>query len=257
MTPLDSSTFSNKYCVFVQKTGQGHYGYVQEYRYKDSKTDERIAVKCIKKSQVNNVDILRRDIATLKDIKHPNIIQVFEMYEDDEYVYVVTEFCKGGQLFDRIGQLSEKDIATIIRCILDAIAYCHDTKDIIHRDLKPENILFKKSSNNTSIKIIDFGLAPHCEQNFDVFKSKEGFPYYTAPESWGGEYHKCSDLWPIGVITYTLLCGYPPFYADSEHLILESVMSGQFDVSSPIWDDISDAAKDFVCRLLELDPQER
>ena len=254
--PQDSSTFSNRYCVFVRNTGQGHYGYVQEY--KDLKTNERIAIKCIKKSQVENVEMLRREITVLKDMKHPNIIQVFDFYEDDECVYVITEFCRGGQLFDRIGQLSEKDIATIIRCIIDAIAYCHDMKDIIHRDLKPENILFKENSNHLSVKVIDFGLAPHCEQNFDVLKTKEGLPYYTAPEiSLGKEYDKCSDLWSIGVITYTLLCGSPPFYAASDQLILESVKSGHLDFSSPIWDDINDAAKDFVYHLLELDPQKR
>ena len=134
--------------------------------------------------------------------------------------YTLTELCTGGELFDRIiaktespeGHFSERDAAKIVRCILDAIAYCHDIKGIVHRDLKPENFLFKDPSENAPIKIIDFGLSRHDTQVGIMMKTKVGTPYYVAPEVLSREYTKSCDIWSIGVITYILLCGYPPFY---------------------------------------------
>jgi len=91
---------------------------------------------------------------------------------------------------------------------LDALEYCHDEKGIVHRDLKPENVLFKDKSDDSEIKIIDFGLSRHDDENAGVMNTKVGTPYYVAPEVLKRRYTKACDLWSIGVIAYILLCGY-------------------------------------------------
>ena len=156
--------------------------------------------------------VLKREIAILQEVQHPNIIRLIEVHEDTKYLHLITELCTGGELFDRIiaktqseeGHFSESDAAGIIRCILDAIAYCHDVKQIVHRDLKPENFLFKTTDEDAQIKIIDFGLSRHDNLNFGVMKTKVGTPYYVAPEVLNRQYTKSCDIWSIGVITYIL-----------------------------------------------------
>jgi calcium-dependent protein kinase len=208
--------------------------------------------------------VLKREIQILKEVKHPNIIALIDVFEDAKYLHLVTELCTGGELFDRIiaktqsaeGHFSEHDAAQLVKDILDAIAYCHDIKGIVHRDLKPENFLFLTESEDAPIKIIDFGLSRHDNAE-GIMKTKVGTPYYVAPEVLRREYTKSCDIWSIGVITYILLCGYPPFYGDSDAEIFDSVRTGKFDFPSPEWDDISATAKEFVRYLLQKDPRER
>lgn len=252
-----------KYHINPREIGHGHYGVVRKCM--DRQTREWFAIKSIRKSKVGKIDVLKREIAILKEVHHPNIIRLIEVHEDVKYLHLITELCTGGELFDRIiaktqseeGHFSERDAAYIIQCILDAIAYCHDVKQIVHRDLKPENFLFKTEAEDSDIKIIDFGLSRHDTQNFGVMKTKVGTPYYVAPEVLNREYTKSCDIWSIGVITYILLCGYPPFYGDSDNQIFDSVRCGRFDFPSPDWDCISDAAKDFICCLLRKEPPKR
>lgn len=252
-----------KYHINPREIGHGHYGVVRKCMDRDSR--EWFAIKSIRKSKVGKVDVLKREIAILKEVDHPNIIRLVEVHEDVKYLHLITELCTGGELFDRIiaktqseeGHFSERDAANIVKCILDAIAYCHDVKQIVHRDLKPENFLFKTEAEDADIKIIDFGLSRHDTQNFGVMKTKVGTPYYVAPEVLNREYTKSCDIWSIGVITYILLCGYPPFYGDSDNQIFDSVRTARFDFPSPDWDCISDAAKDFICCLLRKEPSKR
>jgi calcium-dependent protein kinase len=231
----------------------------------DRKTKEWYAIKSIRKSKVNKIEVLKREIDILKEVNHPNIIKLIEVHEDLKYLHLITELCTGGELFDRIiaktqspeGHFSEKDAANLIRDILDAIAYCHDEKQIVHRDLKPENFLFASSADDAPVKIIDFGLSRHEVNPGSMMKTKVGTPYYVAPEVLKRKYTKSCDIWSIGVITYILLCGYPPFYGDSDTQIFDSVRAGRFDFPSPEWDTMSDAAKDFISCLLKKDPEER
>lgn len=121
--------------------GHGHYGVVRKCM--DRETKVWYAIKSIRKSKVGKVDVLKREVALLKECDHPNIIQLVEVHEDKKYLHLVTELCTGGELFDRIiektqseeGCFSERDAAGLVRCILDAIAYCHDQKGIVHRDV--------------------------------------------------------------------------------------------------------------------------
>jgi len=250
-----------KYHVNSNELGHGHYGVVRKCM--DRITNEYYAIKSIRKNKVKNIEVLKREISILKEVKHPHIIELVDVFEDPKYLHLVTELCTGGELFDRIieksqsleGHYSEHDAALIIRDILDAIAYCH-SKGIVHRDLKPENFLFSTKSEGAPIKIIDFGLSRHNDANH-AMKTKVGTPYYVAPEVLRRDYTEGCDIWSIGVISYILLCGYPPFYGDNDAEIFNSVRSGQFDYPSPEWDEISNSAKQFVSLLLQIDPEMR
>mmetsp|Transcript_29907 Transcript_29907/g.63427 ORF Transcript_29907/g.63427 Transcript_29907/m.63427 type:complete len:560 (+) Transcript_29907:267-1946(+) len=252
-----------KYHINPKEIGHGHYGVVRKCMHRETKM--WYAIKSIRKSKVGKVDVLKREVALLKECEHPNIIQLVEVHEDQKYLHLITELCTGGELFDRIiektqsdeGHFSERDAANLVRCILDAIAYCHDQKGIVHRDLKPENFLFSTRSEDAVIKIIDFGLSRHDDMKAGVMNTKVGTPYYVAPEVLNREYTKSCDIWSIGVITYILLCGYPPFYGDTDNQIFDSVRTGRFDFPSPDWDGISDEAKDFICSLLRREPSKR
>jgi len=250
------------YHVDPREIGHGHYGVVRRCMHRQ--TGEWYAIKSIRKSKVARVDVLRRETQILREVDHPNIIRLIEVHEDVKYLHLITELYTGGELYDRInakaqsleGCFSETDASKLVRSILGAIAYCHDVKQIVHRDLKPENFLFESERDDADIKIIDFGLSRH-ETQFGVMNTRVGTPYYVAPEVLKKEYTKSCDIWSIGVICYILLCGYPPFYGDSDRQIFDSVRSGYFDFPSPEWDNISDNAKDFVCYLLQKDPSQR
>lgn len=257
------SDVRERYHISPKELGHGHYGVVRKCM--DRKTKQWYAIKSIRKSRVSKIEVLRREIDILKDVNHPNIIRLKEVHEDDKYLHLITDLCTGGELFDRIiaktqsaeGHFSEKDAAFLIHSILDAIQYCHDEKRIVHRDLKPENFLYATEEDDSPIKIIDFGLSrPDVSPN-SIMRTKVGTPYYVAPEVLKRKYTASCDIWSIGVISYILLCGYPPFYGDSDTQIFDSVKAAYFDFPSPEWDSISDEAKDFICCLLKKDPTKR
>jgi len=126
-----------KYHINPKEIGHGHYGVVRKCMNRETKV--WYAIKSIRKSKVGKVDVLKREIALLKEVHHPNIIELVEVHEDQKYLHLITELCTGGELFDRIiektqsdeGHFSERDAANLVRCILDAIAYCHDVKGIV------------------------------------------------------------------------------------------------------------------------------
>lgn len=132
-----------KYRVNSKELGHGHYGVVRKCMNRE--TNQWYAIKSIRKAKVKKIEVLKREIEILREVKHPNIIALVDVFEDAKYLHLVTEVCTGGELFDRIiakssspeGHYSEHDAASIIRAILDAISYCH-SKGIVHRDLKPE-----------------------------------------------------------------------------------------------------------------------
>mmetsp|Transcript_3976 Transcript_3976/g.5920 ORF Transcript_3976/g.5920 Transcript_3976/m.5920 type:complete len:500 (-) Transcript_3976:544-2043(-) len=252
-----------KYHVQPKELGHGHYGVVRKCQ--NRQTGEWFAIKTIRKSRVHRLESLKREIEIMQTLDHPNIIKLFDVFEDEKYLHLITALCTGGELFDRIiakthseeGHYSERDAAGIVRKILDAIAYCHNVH-ICHRDLKPENFLFETKDENSELKIIDFGLSRSEDMNsMGVMTTRVGTPYYIAPEVLGRHYTKACDIWSIGVIMYILLCGYPPFYGDNDTEIFASVQRGQFQFPSPEWDSISDEAKDFIRLSLQKDPEAR
>jgi len=170
------------------------------------------------------------------------------------------ELVTGGELFFKIvdrGCYSEKDAANIVRQIVNGVKYLHSL-GIAHRDLKPENLLCSGEGEEMQIKIADFGLSKIFAGGQQLLTSC-GTPDYAAPEVLHGEhaYDKSVDLWSVGVITYVLLCGYPPFYASSQPALFDKIIKARYDFPAAEWDYISDTAKDFVRNLLLLNPQKR
>lgn len=156
--------------------------------------------------------MLFNEINNLKGLDHPNIVKMYQYFEDEKRYYIITDICKGGELFDEIiarGKFSENDAAKLIKQVLLCINYCHEKK-IVHRDLKPENILLESNKDFDQIQIIDFGTSVFCDDK-EYLDEKLGTPYYIAPEVLAKKYGSKCDLWSIGVITYIILSGIPPF----------------------------------------------
>ena len=175
----------------------------------------------------NEVDILRK-------ADHPNIIRLYEFYEDEKHYHLVTEYISGGELFDFIiksKMFSEGIAANFLRQILSAVAYCHE-HNIVHRDIKPENILLDKESPDATVKVIDFGTSAIYEETKQLTQ-KYGAAYYIAPEALRRDYNEKCDVWSCGVILYIFLCGRPPFSGRNDKEILLRVLQGHFTMPGP------------------------
>jgi len=217
------------------------------------------AIKIIdKKALKGKEDSLENEIRVLKRLKHPNIVALLEVFEDKTKVYLVMELVTGGELFDRIvekGSYSEKDAADLIKQVLSAVAYMH-SQGVVHRDLKPENLLYYSPDADSKIMISDFGLSKMEESG--VMATACGTPGYVAPEVLAQKpYGKAVDVWSIGVISYILLCGYPPFYDENDANLFAQILKGEFEFDSPYWDDISEEAKDFIRSLMCVNVEHR
>ncbi|XP_069798378.1 calcium/calmodulin-dependent protein kinase type 1D-like isoform X2 [Narcine bancroftii] len=238
----------------LELLGSGAFSDV--YLAKERATDKLVALKCLPKNKDNVV--LENEILVLRKIKHENIIALEDTYESPTHYYLVMQLVSGGELFDRIlerGVYTEKDASLLIRQILEAVRYLHKN-GIVHRDLKPENLLYFNSDENSKIMISDFGLSKMEETG--VMSTACGTPGYVAPEVLHQKpYDKAVDCWSIGVITYILLCGYPPFYEDTESKLFARISKAEYEFDSPFWDGISEQAKGFIRHLLEKDPSKR
>lgn len=193
----------------------------------------------------------------------------------DKY-YIVTQLATGGELFDRIceqGKFTEKDASQTMLQILDAVHYLHQN-NVVHRgwfpqldyiprklihplDLKPENLLYLTADPKSALVLADFGIAKMLESN-EVLTTMAGSFGYAAPEVMLKRGHgKPVDMWSLGVITYTLLCGYSPFRSESLADLIEECKSGRVVFHERYWKDVSKDAKDFINILLQPDPNRR
>jgi len=202
--------------------------------------------------------MLFNEINNLKDLDHPNILKMYEFFEDEKRYYIVTDICKGGELFDEIvarGKFTEVDASMLMKQVLGCINYCHSNK-IVHRDLKPENILLEQNKEFDQIKIIDFGTSLVFDENKKL-DEKLGTPYYIAPEVLAKNYGAKCDIWSCGVITYITLSGIPPFNGASDQEIMKKVKSAKVSFADPVWAQVSDQAKDFITQLLTKEQDKR
>ncbi|KAE8897273.1 hypothetical protein PF005_g6486 [Phytophthora fragariae] len=225
-------------------------------------TGQRYAIKCIKRDGLvaEDIEALTTEVAILKQMNHPNIMILHDFFVEEKFYYLVTEYMEGGELFDRIVEKSyynEREARDLVKLLLEAIKYCHDT-NIVHRDLKPENLLLTSRDDDASIKLADFGFAKRIEFDSEGLVTACGTPGYVAPEILEGKpYGKTVDIWSIGVITYILLCGYPPFHDDNHNALFKKIKKGKFQFDSPYWDHVSDDAKDLISQMLIVDPEKR
>jgi len=238
-----------------KELGRGGFSIVK--KGKNRVTGDEVAIKCINKKNLkkDELQLLTREINIMQKLHHKNIIQLIEIFETQTELFLILELVSGGELFDQIverGNYSESDAANLIRQVLEGIDYMHK-HGVVHRDLKPENLLCASAN---IIKIADFGLSKDLESG--NLSTSCGTPSYVAPEVLlGGQYDNEVDMWSIGVITYVLLCGFTPFYGDNQRQLFERILHAKFDFPSPEWDDVSPMAKDFVKKLLVVNPAER
>ncbi|CAL4946930.1 unnamed protein product [Urochloa decumbens] len=243
-----------------KELGRGQFGVTSLCTHKA--TGERFACKTIAKRKLStkeDVEDVRREVQIMYHLAgQPNIVELKGAYEDKQSVHLVMELCAGGELFDRIiakGKYTERAAASLLRTIVEIVHTCHSL-GVIHRDLKPENFLLLSKDENAPLKATDFGLSVFFKQG-EVFKDIVGSAYYIAPEVLKRSYGPEADIWSIGVILYILLCGVPPFWAESEHGIFNAILRGQVDFSSDPWPRISPGAKDLVKKMLTTDPKKR
>ncbi|CAI9268215.1 unnamed protein product [Lactuca saligna] len=243
-----------------KKLGNGQFG--TTYLCKEKSTNKEFACKAIAKRKLltdEDVEDVRREIEIMHHISgHPNVVSIKGAYEDAVSVYLVMELCGGGELFDRIiekGHYSERKAADLAKTIVSVIEACHSL-GVMHRDLKPENFLFVDNHEDSIMKSIDFGLSTFFKPG-QVFTDVVGSPYYVAPEVLLKDYGQEADIWSAGVIIYVLLCGVPPFWAESENDIFEEVLNGKVDFSIDPWPKISESAKDLVKKMLVRDRKKR
>ncbi|WOL11686.1 calcium-dependent protein kinase 20 [Canna indica] len=243
-----------------KELGRGEFGVT--YLCTDKDSGEHLACKSISKNKLRTVvDIedVRREVEIMKHLPaHPNIVRLKDTYEDEDAVHLVMELCEGGELFDRIvarGHYTERAAAAVTHTIIEVIQVCHK-HGVMHRDLKPENFLFGNKKENAPLKAIDFGLSVFFKQG-ERFTEIVGSPYYMAPEVLKRNYGPEVDVWSAGVILYILLCGVPPFWAETEQGVAQAILRSIVDFRREPWPKISDSAKDLVRHMLDPDPKQR
>ena len=241
--------------------GKGKFGQVKLGIHKES--GKQVAIKIINKNYLEGMDLeqIKSEIDILKIAKHPNIIKLYDVFENEKYIYIIMEYCPGGDLFSYIEKrdfkLKEERAAEIIHKLCTAVYFLHQY-GIVHRDLKPENILMMDQTDNADIRLVDFGLGKmlgpgeKCDEPFGTFS-------YVAPEVLQEKpYDYKVDLFAIGIITYLLLVGFLPFDDEnSEKEIARQTVYDPTPFPKKYWDNISEEAKMFVDNLLNKDPDKR
>ncbi|GKU91450.1 hypothetical protein SLEP1_g5323 [Rubroshorea leprosula] len=205
----------------------------------------------------NEILVMRKIVESVSP--HPNVIDLYDVYEDQTGVHLVLELCSGGELFDRIvaqERYSEVQAAAVVKQIAEGLAALHRA-NIVHRDLKPENCLLLNRTEDSPLKIMDFGLSS-VDEFTDPVVGLFGSVDYVSPEALSqGKITSKSDMWSLGVILYILLSGYPPFIAQSNRQKQQMIIAGQFSFEEKTWKDISSSAKQLISDLLKVDPDRR
>ncbi|GLJ22012.1 hypothetical protein SUGI_0412350 [Cryptomeria japonica] len=255
----DGHDINGKY-VLGRELGRGEFGIT--YLCSDKETGDTFACKSISKKKLRtaiDIEDVRREVEIMKNLpQHPNIVQLKATYEDDHAVHLVMELCEGGELFDRIvarGHYTERAAAEVTKTIVEVVQVCHK-HGVMHRDLKPENFLFANKKELSPLKAIDFGLSVFFKPG-ERFTEIVGSPYYMAPEVLKRNYGPEVDVWSAGVILYILLCGVPPFWAETEQGVAQAIIRSNLDFKRDPWPKISDQAKNLVKQMLQPDPKLR
>ena len=253
---------------FEKLLGQGNYGKVMlGYNILDKTKSKKVAIKAMKMKKVQNMlTIIKRETAILQSLDHPNIVKYYETRYGKDYVYIIMEYCSGGELFHKIRQLdhfSELAAAQMMEKLLKAIAHCH-ANGIAHRDIKPENIMYATTDPNSEIKLIDFGLSKAPKEDIPrgggQYRPEKrtlsrqgtsvGTPYYVAPEVLTGFYGCACDIWSLGVVMYLLLTGYFPCGGTETAAILKNIRNSTISYEKKIFGNVSNEAIDLCKNML-------
>uniref|UniRef100_A0A671URL2 Serine/threonine-protein kinase DCLK2 n=1 Tax=Sparus aurata TaxID=8175 RepID=A0A671URL2_SPAAU len=251
-----ASSISEKYKI-GKVIGDGNFAVVKECV--ERSTGKEFALKIIDKAKCSGKEhLIENEVAVLRKVKHPNIIMLIEEVDTSSELYLVMELVKGGDLFDAItssAKYTERDATAMVYNLAGALKYLHSI-NIVHRDIKPENLLvFEYPDGTKSLKLGDFGLATVVE---GPLYTVCGTPTYVAPEiiSESG-YGLKVDIWAAGVITYILLCGFPPFRSNMQEDLFDQILLGRLDFPSPYWDNITDSAKELIGKMLQVNAEAR
>ena len=264
-----NGTLAKKY-LKIKDIGKGTFSTIFTVQ---NKTNFKVyCCKQILKSKIADLLKFKNEINILSKIDHPNVIHIFEIFEDERHISIIMENCTGGEFFQKIiekfeqGQtFTEKEAVPIFKQLISALSCCH-SQGICHRDIKPENILFLNNTPDSPIKIIDFGLSkifgeirPLMKGNKiekNITGARVGTSFYMSPEVLQGNYDNKCDIWSCGVILYLMLCGYPPFYGETDHEIFKAISRKKFSFPEDEWKSISDDAKDLIKHMI-CDPDKR
>ncbi|XP_054586767.1 serine/threonine-protein kinase DCLK1a isoform X1 [Nothobranchius furzeri] len=256
--PAVPSCISDHYKV-GRMLGDGNFAVVRECM--ELSTGREYALKIINKGKCRGKEhMIQNEVAILRRVKHPNIVLLIEEVDTYNELYLVMELVKGGDLFDAItsaNRYTERDASGMLYNLVNAIKYLHSL-NIVHRDIKPENLLvYEHADGSKSLKLGDFGLATVVD---GPLYTVCGTPTYVAPEIIAETgYGLKVDIWAAGVITYILLCGFPPFRGSSEdqEALFDQILMGQLEFPLPYWDNVSEAAKDLIRSMLEVEVDQR
>uniref|UniRef100_A0AAY4ANQ7 Serine/threonine-protein kinase DCLK2 n=1 Tax=Denticeps clupeoides TaxID=299321 RepID=A0AAY4ANQ7_9TELE len=253
-----SMTILEKYKV-GKVIGDGNFAVVKDCV--ERSTGREYALKIIDKAKCAGKEhLIENEVAVLRRVKHPNIIMLIEEVDTPTELYLVMELVKGGDLFDSITsstKYTERDASVMVFNLAGALKYLH-RMSIVHRDIKPENLLVCENPDGTkSLKLGDFGLATVVEGPLHTVC---GTPTYVAPEIIAESgYGLKVDIWAAGVITYILLCGFPPFRSENnlQEDLFDQILLGRLEFPSPYWDNISMSAKELIGQMLQVNVEAR
>ncbi|XP_049582631.1 serine/threonine-protein kinase DCLK1b [Syngnathus scovelli] len=260
--PMDESSvpasIAERYKV-GRTLGSGNFAVVRECV--ERATGREYALKIISKEKCRGKEhMIQSEVSILRRVKHPNIVLLIEEMDTGNEIYLVMELVKGGDLFDAItssNKYTERDAGCMLFNLASAVKYLHGL-NIVHRDIKPENLLvYQHHDGSKSLKLGDFGLATVVN---GYLYTVCGTPTYVAPEIVAEKgYGLKVDIWAAGVITYILLCGFPPFNCDGEDqdVLFREILKAQLEFPSPHWDGVSDSAKELIGGMLQVDVERR
>nr|XP_018263259.1 CAMK/CAMK1/CAMK1-RCK protein kinase [Kwoniella dejecticola CBS 10117]OBR85417.1 CAMK/CAMK1/CAMK1-RCK protein kinase [Kwoniella dejecticola CBS 10117] len=287
---MGDGAFSNVYKAVEKKTGRKvAVKVVRKYELNHSQHgNKHLNANFKKRPRVTERANILKEVQIMRGVDHSGIVKLLAFFESEEHYFLVLELMEGGELFHQIVKLtyfSEALSRHVILQVAEGIRYLHEERGVVHRDIKPENLLFDRIPIIPSrtpihrpydeekedegeyrpgiggggigrVKIADFGLSKIVWDEQTMTPC--GTVGYTAPEIVKDErYSKSVDMWALGCVLYTLLCGFPPFYDESINVLTEKVARGYYTFLSPWWDDISTSAKDLITHLLCVDPAQR
>ncbi|CAL8281037.1 unnamed protein product, partial [Arctogadus glacialis] len=256
--PAVPAYISERYKV-GRTLGDGNFAVVRECV--EHTTGREYALKIINKSKCRGKEhMIQNEVSILRRVKHPNVVLLIEEVDTYSELYLVMELVKGGDLFDAItstNRYTERDASGMLYNLANAIKYLHSL-NIVHRDIKPENLLvYEHADGSKSLKLGDFGLATVVE---GPLYTVCGTPTYVAPEIIAETgYGLKVDIWAAGVITFILLCGFPPFRGsiEDQEILFDQILMGQLEFPLPYWDHVSDTAKELIRSMLEVESEQR